>query len=238
MFGTPERFVAMVRAGYPVVYRRGERHFPAPPARRGRARPGRPPHRRRRRALARDLPPRAPAPTARGASAAATCSRPAGKMRLRRGAAHVSFLAVDIGNTRLKWALYAKPLPGATTARPRRGLPRGDRRPRRRTVARSARAVEHARQRRRRRGRASPHRGAARALGRRAALGREQRRSLRRHQRLRPSDPARRRPLGRADRRAPPHPGARSGAAGARRDGRHRGHRRRARHRAGVSSAA
>ncbi|HEY3635830.1 MAG TPA: type III pantothenate kinase [Caldimonas sp.] len=27
----------------------------------------------------------------------------------------MSFLAVDIGNTRLKWALYEKPLPGATT---------------------------------------------------------------------------------------------------------------------------
>ena len=71
----------------------------------------------------------------------------------------------------------------------------------------------------------------ARDLGRRAALGRQQRRGVRRRQRLRPSGPARRRPLGRADRRAPPHPRARSGAAGARRDGRHRGDRRRARHR-------
>ena len=29
MFGTPERFIAMVRAGYPVVYRAGQRHLPA-----------------------------------------------------------------------------------------------------------------------------------------------------------------------------------------------------------------
>ncbi len=61
MFGTPERFLAMVRAGYPVVYRAAGATFLIPLRVDGRSRPGRPPHRRRRRALARHLPPRAPA---------------------------------------------------------------------------------------------------------------------------------------------------------------------------------
>ena len=60
MFGTPERFLAMVRAGYPVVYRAAGATFLVPVKRRRRDRPGRPSHRRRRRAVARHLPPRAP----------------------------------------------------------------------------------------------------------------------------------------------------------------------------------
>ena len=75
MFGTPERFLAMVRAGYPVVYRAAGVTFLHPAAGRGRSRPGRPPHRWRRRALARHLPARAPARRESGASPAATCSR-------------------------------------------------------------------------------------------------------------------------------------------------------------------
>ena len=65
---------------------------------------------------------------------------------LSRGAATVTFLAVDIGNTRLKWALYDAADAGRGDAGARRRLPRGDRRSRRRRVARPADAVEHARQ--------------------------------------------------------------------------------------------
>ena len=61
MFDTPERFLAMVRAGYPVVYRPAAVTFLLPLRVEGELRPGRPPDRRGRRALARDLPPRAPA---------------------------------------------------------------------------------------------------------------------------------------------------------------------------------
>ena len=75
MFGTPERFLAMVRAGYPVVYRPPAVTFLIPLRVEGRARPGRASHRRRRRALARHLPARAPARRQSGASPAATCSR-------------------------------------------------------------------------------------------------------------------------------------------------------------------
>ena len=39
----------------------------------------------------------------------------------------MSFLAIDIGNTRLKWAQYASPQPGAAAAGARRGVPRNDR---------------------------------------------------------------------------------------------------------------
>ena len=84
----------------------------------------------------------------------------------------MTFLAIDVGNTRLKWALYSAPKPGAgplhhgavfleaiddLAETAWKNLPA---------------PVEHARQRRRRRRDSPPRRSAAGDLGRSSALGR------------------------------------------------------------------
>ena len=67
----------------------------------------------------------------------------------------MSFLAIDIGNTRLKWAQYASPQPRRALLRARRGVPRDDRPARRDRLEEAGAAVEHARLRGGRRGGAS-----------------------------------------------------------------------------------
>ena len=127
MFGTPERFLAMVRAGYPVVYRRRRLHLPRPAACRERSGPGRPSHRRRWSDLACHLPARAPD---RRELANRRLRRSAGDRkddlrRARRGPDELSRRrrrqhAAQVGALRRACARRRH-------GRARRGLPRGDR---------------------------------------------------------------------------------------------------------------
>ena len=141
------------------------------------------------------------------------------------------FLAIDIGNTRLKWALYAAPQPGAAL------IDHG---------AVFLEAIDDLAETDWQKLPApSSMLGcivAGEGIRRRAeaqleiwdveprwvvSLGQRRRRD----QRLRPSQPARRRPLGRDDRRPPAAARPRHAAAGTGGDGRHRGDGRRARRR-------
>src|SRR5665213_2174427 len=85
--------------------------LPAPALGRGTARRRRAAHRRQRRALAGDLSARTAA-RQELAHQRLRCAADRGQDHLRFARA-MSFLAIDIGNTRLKWALYSAPQPGA-----------------------------------------------------------------------------------------------------------------------------